>query len=296
MPAGALTWDGLAERVYFAGVSNGVLYKPTNGVYSDGVAWNGLINVTEQPSGAEPNPFYADNIKYLNLISAEEFSASVECMSAPDDFLVYDGVRKTANGMRISMQARLPFGFSWQTKKGTALDEDAGFVLKLAYGLQATPSEKSSQTINDTPEPTTFTWTFSSTPVTVSGFRPTAFIEIDSTDPTVDPSNLAALMTILYGSPGVAPRLPLPDEVDTILGSGVTDVTPEPLAFNTGTDTITYAAQTGVRFWREDTGAEVLADITLSVGLPALVIKATPDDAYNFSGAFVDRWLYEYTP
>lgn len=296
MPAGALVWDGLAERFFETGVSKGVLYSQVGGVYNDGVAWNGLTNVTVSPSGAEPNPFYADNIKYLNLMSAEEFAATIECYGAPDGFLTYDGTAKTANGLQITMQARPIFGFSWITKKGNALDEDLGYVVHMAYGLQASPSEKSYNTVNDSPEPTTFSWSVSSTPVEVTDFRPTAYIKVDSTDPTVDAANLADLLTVLHGSVGVAPRLPSPTEVDEILGTGILTVTPEPLAYTDGTDTIEYVPQAGVRYWREDTGAEVLADIVLSVGLPALVIMATPDEGYNFTGTFVNRWLYEYTP
>lgn len=292
----ALTWDGLAERFFETGVSNGVLYSQTNGVYDLGVAWNGLTNVTEQPSGAESNKQYADNIPYLNLFSAEEFGATIECFAAPDGFLVYDGVAKTANGVQIGMQKRPVFGFSWQTKKGNALDEDLGFILHLAYGLQASPSEKAYQTVNDSPEPLTFSWTISSTPVAVSGHKPTAIVKIDSTDPDVDAGNLADLLTILYGAPGVAPRLPLPDEVDSIMGSGVVTVTPDAFLYTDATDTIEYVAQLGVRYWREDTGAEILADVALSPGLPALVVRATPAAGYNFTGTFVDRWLYEYTP
>lgn len=296
MPAGALVWDALEDRVFHTGVSNGVLYHYSGGLYPDGEAWNGLVNVTEQPSGGEPNKFYADNIEYFNLMSREEFSASVECYSAPEGFLTYDGVAKTANGLRIAMQSRPIFGFSWKTKKGTAENEEAGYILHLAYGLKASPTEKSSNTVNDTPEPTTFNWTFSSTPVAIAGYKPSAVVSIDSTDPDVDPANLADLETILYGSVGVAPRLPLPDEVDTILGAGIIGVNPNPLAYTDGTDTIEYVAQAGVRYWREDTGAEVLADIVLSVGLPSLIIKMTPDVGYNFTPPFVDRHLYEYTP
>lgn len=290
----ALAWDGLAERYFETGVDHGVLYSQTNGVYDLGVAWNGLTNVVEQPSGAEANPQYADNIKYLNLMSAEEFGATISCFSAPDGFLVFDGVRKTASGMQIGMQSRPVFGFSWRTKKGNGLDEDLGYILHLAYGLQAQPSEKSYDTVNDSPAPLTFSWTVSSTPVPVTGFKPTAIIKIDSTDPTVIPANLAALELILYGSPGVDPRLPLPDEVEDILSNGVLLVTPEPLAYNDATDTITYAAQAGVVYVREDTGEEITADVVLGVG-EALVVSAHPDTGYNFTGTFVDSWLYEYT-
>ena len=289
----ALSWDGLADRIFHAGVDHGVLYSQVGGVYNDGEAWNGLTAVTEQPSGAEANPFYADNIKYLNLMSLEQFAATIECYSAPPGFLVYDGVEKTANGLQIGMQARPVFGFSWRTKKGSALDEDLGYILHLAYGLQASPSEKANTTINETPEPTTFSWTVSSTPVSVTGYRPTAIVSIDSTDPTVDPDNLADLETILYGAVGVDPRLPLPDEVDSILGTGVTDVTPAALVYNAGTHTITYLAQPGVIYTRRDTGAVVAANIVLTVG-QSKIIDASPAVGYNFSGTFVDEWLYTY--
>jgi hypothetical protein len=296
MPAGALVWDGLAQRFFETGTSQGVLYTYNDGVYDDGVAWNGLTAVNAQPSGAEPTKFYADNIEYFNFLSREMFGATVECYDAPEGFLVYDGVAKTANGLRIGMQRRGTFGFSWRTEKGNAEDEDLGFITHLAYGLKASPSEKAYKTINETPEPLTFSWTFSSTPVVVTGYKPTAYLEIDSTDPDVDPDNLADLLTILYGSVGVAPRLPLPDEVDSILGTGITLVTPDQLAWTDGTDTIEYVPQAGVVYTREDTGAIVTADIVLSVGLPSLVIKASPAVGYNFTGTFVDRWLYEYTP
>lgn len=290
----ALQWDGLAERYFETGVSNGVLYSQTDGVYDLGVAWNGLTNVTESPSGAESNKQYADNIVYVNLMSAEEFGATISCFAAPDGFLVFDGVAKTANGVQIGMQSRPVFGFSWKTKKGNALNEDLGYVLHLAYGLQASPSEKSYDTVNDSPAPLTFSWTVSSTPVAVAGHKPTAIVKIDSTDPTVDLANLAALETILYGSPGVDPRLPLPDEVDSIMGNGVVTVTPTPLAYNDATDTITYAATPGVVYVREDTGDVITADVPLSVG-QKLVVTAHPDTGYNFTGTFVDSWLYQYT-
>lgn len=296
MPAGAISWDGLAERFFHTGVSHGVLYSQTAGVYDDGVPWNGLTTVTEQPSGAEPNKFYADNITYFNILSIEQFAATIECYSAPDGFLVFDGVAKTANGVQIGMQSRPIFGFCWRTEKGSAADPELGFILHLAYGLQASPSEKAANTVNETPEPTTFSWSVSSTPVVVTGHKPTAILHIDSTDPTVDADNLADLMTILYGSTGVNPRLPLPDEVDSIMGTGITLVTPDELAWTDGTDTIEYVPQAGVIYTREDTGAVVTADIVLSPGLPSLVIKASPAVGYNFTGTFVDRWLYEYTP
>lgn len=293
MPAGALSWDELAERYFETGVDHGVLYSQTNGVYDDGVAWNGLTSVGVTPSGGESNKKYADNIPYLNLFSVEEFGATIECFSAPDGFLVFDGVKKTAFGLQVGQQSRPVFGFSWRTKKGNAVDEDAGFIIHLAWGLQASPAEKTYNTVNDSPDPTTFSWTVTSTPVAVTGYKPTAYAKIDSTDPTVDAANLADLLSVLYGTVGTAPRLPLPDEVDSILGTGIVNVTPAPLAYISGTHTIDYVAQAGVRYWREDTGVEILADVVLGVG-ESLVVRATAATGYNFSGAFVDRWLYTY--
>lgn len=293
MPAGALSWDELAERFFETGVDHGVLYQQTNGVYDDGFAWNGLTNVTVSPSGAEASPQYADNIKYLNLFSVEEFGATIECFAAPAGFLVYDGTKKTANGLQITQQSRPAFGFAWRTKKGNGVDEDLGFVIHMAYGLQASPSEKSMNTVNDSPELQTFSWTVTSTPVAATGYKPTAYIKVDSTDPDIDPANLADLLTVLYGSVGVAPRLPLPDEVDTILGAGIVAVTPDPLAYTAGTHTVEYVAQPGVVYVREDTNEVVSADIVLGVG-ESVIIKTVPATGYNFTGTFVNRHLYEY--
>src|SRR6478609_693394 len=189
----ALEWDALDERWFERGVDRGVLYTPTAGVYDKGVAWNGLTNVTESPSGAESNKQYADNIVYVNLLSAEEFNGTIEAFTFPPEFLPHDGVRKTANGMQIGGQPRSIFGFSWRNEKGNAEDEAAGYILNLAYGLQASPSEKANNTVNDSPELKAFSWTVSSTPVAVTGFKPTAIVKVDSTDPDVDPAGLAAL-------------------------------------------------------------------------------------------------------
>ena len=217
-----IVWDELDERFFERGVSNGVLYTPTAGVYGDGVPWNGLTNVTESPAGAESNKQYADNIVYVNLLSAEEFNATIEAFTFPRNFLVHDGVAKTPNGAQIGMQSRPTFGFSWQSIKGNALDEDLGFILNMAYGLQASPSEKSNATVNDSPELKAFSWSVSSTPVNVTGFKPTAIVKVDSTDPDVDPVGLEKLLDELYGRAAVLEaNLPLPDEVDDLLGQTV---------------------------------------------------------------------------
>lgn len=213
-----ITWDELDERFFERGVSHGVLYTPTAGVYSSGVAWNGLTGVTQSPSGAESNKQYADNIEYVNILSREEFGATIEAMTFPDEFLLHDGIAKTANGMRVAMQSRPIFGFCWRTEKGNALDENLGFILNLAYGCQAQPSEKAHMAINDSVELTTFSWTLTTTPVMVTGYKPTSLVQVDSTDPDVDPAGLENLMDELYGrGAALSPRLPLPDEVDTLL-------------------------------------------------------------------------------
>lgn len=214
-----LVWDALAERFFETGVSNGVLYVPNNaGLYTTGVVWNGLVSVTVAPSGAEPNKQYADNINYVTLMSAEEFNGTIECFTFPREFAKFNGIAKTASGMQITGQGRGGFGFSWVSKKGNALNENLGFILNLAYGLQASPAEDADTTKNDSPELKTRSFSVSGTPVSVEGFEPTSHIKIDSTDPDVDPAGLEALMDQLYGRGAVtSPNLPLPDAVDTLL-------------------------------------------------------------------------------
>lgn len=212
-----LTWDELDQRFFERGVDHGVLYTPTAGVYDSGVSWSGLTAVTESPAGAESNKQYADNIVYVNLLSAEEFNATIEAFTFPSEFLTHDGVAKTTNGAQIGMQSRPPFGFCWRNLKGNGEDEDLGFVLNLAYGLQASPSEKANNTINESPELKAFSWAVSSTPVAVPGYKPTAIVKVDSTDPDVDPAGLEALLDVLYGRDVAPARLPLPAEVDTLL-------------------------------------------------------------------------------
>ena len=216
-----LVWDKTGERYYETGVNQGVLYpEGEDGTYSNGVAWNGLISVTESPSGAEVTPLYADNIKYLNLMSAEEFGATIEAYTYPEEFAQCDGSAEIATGVMIGQQNRKTFGLSYKTALGNDVDgNDYGYKLHLIYGALAAPSEKGYATINDSPEAITFSWEVTTTPVPVTGFKPTASITIDSTK--VDATKLAALEEILYGKDptksdgddGVDPRLPLPDEI-----------------------------------------------------------------------------------
>ena len=215
-----LVWDKTGERLYETGVDHGVLYPvQAGGVYNKGVAWNGLISVTESPSGAEATPIYADNIKYLNLMSTEEFGATVEAYMYPDEFAECDGSAEIAKGVNIGQQNRKTFGLCYRTVIGNDVDSNGhGYKLHMIYGALAAPSEKGYQTINDSPEAITFSWELSTTPVNVEGFKPTASLTIDSTK--ADPSKLAALEKILYGDTDIEARLPLPDEIATLMGEG----------------------------------------------------------------------------
>lgn len=212
-----IVWDKTGERLYETGVENGVLYPmQDNGKYTLGVAWNGLISVTESPSGAEASPIYADNIKYLNLISTEEFGATIEAYTYPDEFALCDGSAQLGEGISIGQQKRKTFGLSYKTAIGNDIDgADHGYKLHLIYGALAAPSEKAYSTINDSPEAITFSWELTTTPVQVSGFKPTASLTIDSTK--VDKSKLTLIENILYGTESTTARLPLPDEIKTIL-------------------------------------------------------------------------------
>ena len=212
----ALTWDASGEHYYETGVDHGVLYIPISGVYSKGVAWNGLTAVTESPSGAEATAQYADNIKYLNLISAEEFGATIEAFTYPDEFAACNGEKALTDGVVAGQQERSTFGLSYRTKVGNDTDgQDHAYKLHLIYGATAAPSEKAYATVNDSPEAITFSWEISTVPVNVAGMSPTASITIDSR--TADATKLAALEKILYGSESAEARLPLPDEVKTMM-------------------------------------------------------------------------------
>ena len=214
-----LVWDKTGDRLYETGVKNGVLYIPTAGVYSKGVAWNGLTAVTESPSGAEATALYADDTKYLSLMSTEEFGATIEAYTYPDEFAACDGSAELADGVMIGQQKRSTFGLCYKTTIGNDTEgNDHGYKLHIIYGAMAKPSERAYASINDSPEAITFSWEITTTPVNVTGAKPTASLVIDSTK--ADPSKLAALEDILYGKdgePGNEPRLPLPDEIKTLM-------------------------------------------------------------------------------
>jgi hypothetical protein len=210
-----LVWDTVGERTYETGVDHGVLYLYNAGKYSNGVAWSGLTSVQESPSGAEDTALYADNMKYLNLKSAEELGLTVECYSYPDEWAQCDGTAELAPGVTLGQQKRSTFGLSYRTKIGNDTDgEDYGYKLHLIYGCSASPSDKSYETVNDSPDAITFSYEVTTTPITTEGYKPIASVTIDSTK--VDATQLASLENILYGSEEKEARLPLPEELKTI--------------------------------------------------------------------------------
>lgn len=221
-----LKWDQAGERLYETGVDHGVLYPQKSGAYPKGVAWNGLISITESPSGAEDNSLYADNMKYLNIKSNEDYGATIECYTYPDEWSACNGEADLAVGVTLGQQRRNTFGLSYRTNIGNDTEgNDHGYKLHLVYGCSASPSEKGYSTINDSPEAITFSYEVTTTPIPVEGkdldgnpFKPTAVITINSTK--VDPEDLAELEKILYGSEEEDARLPLPDELKTIFAEG----------------------------------------------------------------------------
>jgi hypothetical protein len=220
----ALTWDAVGARKYETGVDKCVLYIPdVNGIYNTGFAWNGLTTITESPSGAEANAQYADNLKYLTLISSEEFGATLEAFTYPDEFLQCDGVQAPIAGVLLGQQTRKRFGLCYRTRVGNDVSgTDLGYKLHLIYGATAAPSEKAYATVNDSPEALTFSWEISTTPVEVTNYKPLAVLTIDSTK--VDSVKLAALELVLYGTVGVDPLLPTPDAVIAALTTTLTAV------------------------------------------------------------------------
>jgi hypothetical protein len=214
-----LTWDETGDRLYETGVDHGVLYIPDDtGVYAQGFPWNGLTTVTESPAGAEANAQYADNIKYLNLLSAETFGGTIEAFTYPDEFGQCDGTASPVDGLVVGQQGRKVFGLCYRTRLGNDLEGvDHGYKLHMIYGAQAAPSEKAYATINDSPAAISFSWAISTTPVPMTDHKPTSLLVVDST--VVDSAGLAALEAVLYGDTAAA-KLPLPDEVVSLLGTG----------------------------------------------------------------------------
>ena len=286
-----LKWDKVGERLFETGVDRGVLYTPNNGVYDSGVAWNGLVSVSEAPSGAEATAQYADNIKYLNLVSAEEFGATIEAFTYPAEWGQHDGSAAASAGVYVGQQARKPFGLAYRTRLGNDVDgTDFGYKLHLVYGALAAPSEKAFTTINDSPEAITFSWEITTTPVPVEGFKPTAILTIDSTK--VTPAALKNLEDALYGTASTAARLPLPDEVLAMFAGNVQTVTTVEPSFVPATGVITIPTVTGVIYRRGDTQEVVNGTVTIKTPGDSLIINATPAPGYKFSPVSDNDWAF----
>jgi hypothetical protein len=288
----ALTWDSVGERLYETGVDHGVLYLPdAGGAYTSGVAWNGLTTVTESPSGAEANPQYADNMKYLNLLSNEDFGCTIEAYTYPDEFGQCDGTLEPSVGVRIGQQDRRLFGFSYRTKVGNDLDGSShGYKLHLVYGALAAPSEKAYTTVNDSPEGLKFSWTVTTTPVEVGTidsvtYKPTSLIVVDSTK--VTSGSLQALETILYGTVGVDPMLPTPAAVVALFAGTITEATPTAPTF--AANTITIPTVTGVTYYID--GVAVSGDVDITANT---VVTAWPNAGYMFPAVTDNDWLFTY--
>jgi hypothetical protein len=290
-----LIWDKTGDRTYETGVDHGVLFEiDVAGEYSTGVAWNGLTTVTESPSGAEASPQYADNIKYLNLISIEQFGGTIEAFTYPVEFEKYDGNAQPTPGLSVGQQPRRPFGFCYRTRFGNDTESTGyGYKLHLVYGAVAKPSEKAYATINDSPEAISFSWEITTNPVqvgTIGGvdYAPTASLTIDSTK--VDPTKLAALETVLYGDASNDPAMPLPADVIAMMSSATTLATPVAPAYNSGTHTITIPSTTGVDYTINGdvvaAGAVVISQDT--------IVKAYPQVGYHFPDVIDTDWFYDY--
>lgn len=284
-----LTWDQVGEKTYETGVDHGVLYIPDNtGAYVNGYAWNGLVSVTESPSGAEANKQYADNIPYVTLVSAELFGATVEAFTYPDEFGQCDGTAEPTPGVKVGQQNRKSFGMAYRTKIGNDLDQDAGYKLHLVYGALAAPSEKPYTTVNDSPEAITFSWELTTTPAPVTGLKPTASITVDSTK--VGSTQLAALEDLLFGTVGADPVLPTPDAVLAMLDGAITEVETQAPTYNASTDIITIPSVTGVQYY---IAGEL---VTGSVGpiTEDTVVTALPADGYSFTETSDSDWTINF--
>lgn len=292
----ALAWDQVGERRYETGVDHGVLYQINEGGnYVDGVAWNGLTTVTESPSGAEASPQYADNIKYLNLVSAEEFGGTIEALTYPDEFEQNDGSASPHTGVTIGQQGRRTFGLVYRSLVGNDVEgTELGYKLHLVYGALAAPSEKARATVNDSPEATAFSWEFSTTPVpvgTIGGteYKPTAHLVVDSTKVAAGP--LADLEEQLFGTASTDPILPSPATVIALFAGSVTEVTPAAPTYDSGTDIVTIPATAGVVYSVDgtDVPAGAFGPITDDV-----LVTARPAAGYSFTAGSDDDWAITF--
>jgi hypothetical protein len=289
-----LQWDQVGARRFETGVDHGVLYIPNaGGIYDTGFAWNGLTTLTESPSGAESNPQFADNIKYLNLVSAEEFAGTIEAFTYPEEFGQCDGTAEPQPGIAVGQQTRKLFGLSYRSRVGNdLLGTDYGYKIHLVYNALAAPSEKAFTTINDSPEAIGFSWAFSTTPIeigTIGGidYKPAATISIDSTK--VDADSLSDLLDLLYGTTGTEPSLPTPAAVLAIFSASLTTVTPTAPTFNSSTHVITIPTVTGVTY--SINGVTKTGTVTITVDT---VVNAAPNVGYRFPDVSDDDWFFDF--
>lgn len=289
-------WDKVGERFYETGVDHGVLYIPNaSGIYDSGYAWNGLTTVTESPTGAEANPQYADNIKYLNLLSVEEFGCTIECYTYPDEFMQCNGMEEPTPGIAIGQQRRRMFGLSYRTIKGNDVDgNDYGSKLHLVWGCLAAPSEAAYSSVNDSPEAITFSYEVTTTPVEVGTigsvtYKPTASMVIDTTK--VDADALAALEELLYGTPATDPQLPLPADVIAMFAGTITEVTPVAPTYDSGTDLITIPNVTGVVY---KINGEVVPAGTVAITVSTGVTASPASTLYSFPPEAQTYWFFPF--
>ena len=285
----ALVWDDTGNKQFEQGVDHGVLYllNTETAEYDSGFAWNGIYGVNEKPAGAAPTPSYADNIKYLNLISLETYAGTIEAFTFPDEWNACDGSATPVAGLSIGQQPRATFGLSYRTIVGNDLTPNAGFKYHLVYNALAAPSEKDYATINDSPAAVTFSWDFSTLPVPVSGLAPTSLIVVDSTQ--VDPTAFAALEQLLHGTEGVDAALPLPDTI-VALFSGTVTTTAVPPAPTIASDVITIPTSAGVVY--KINGVTKTGTVTITTNT---VVTAEPANGFIFPPVSVAAWYFPHT-
>lgn len=284
-----IVWDKVGERLFRTGCDHGVLYRQnSSGLYNIGYAWNGLVSVSASPTGAEATPQYADNIIYVNLVSAERFEGSIAAFMYPDAFAECDGTATPVPGLGIGQQTRKPFGLSYRTLIGNDIDgQDHGYEINLVYGALAAPSERENNTVNDSPEAMELSWDLTTTPVEVPGFKPAATLTLDSTK--ISAAKMLEIENILYGTEGVEPRLPLPAEIIAILSGASTEVEPTAPTYNAATKVITIPTVTGVEY-RID-GEVVSGMVTITEDT---VVTAHALSGYRFPVVTDDDWFYAF--
>lgn len=284
-----IVWDKVGERLFRTGCDHGVLYRQNaSGQYNLGFPWNGLVSVSASPTGAEATPQYADNIIYVNLVSAERFEGSISAFMYPDAFAECDGTATPVEGLGIGQQTRKPFGLSYRTLIGNDLQgQDYGYEINLVYGALAAPSERENNTVNDSPEAMELSWDLTTTPVDVPGFKPAATLTLDSTK--ISPAKMKEIEDILYGTEGVEPRLPLPAEIIGILSGATSEVEPQAPTYDPATKVITIPTVVGVEYRIADEPVSGTVTITEDT-----VVTAHATSGHKFPAVTDDDWFFAF--